>query len=287
MNKHQSFLANSSQVKRKSQKAQKYITLVSMSTFLAACNGATNSQSTSTTTPTPSSASLVKLDDVTGTPTHFADNITLGAIGNAGTVDAGRGDDVIVGGASVDFIRGGGGADNIKGGAGVDNFVIIGVTSNADYTLDDLVNPNGTGIDLSQLLKLEDVNNNAISDAVAGEVIDGGADGAILFIYGTADLRGVTIKNITRIDMHSEVTFSAEQMQKFIADGTLQDIIGDKTTKLTIKCIEVHNHCRGKCNIRTCCCDRFSRGFLIGISCDQRNVFSAIGFGERIGAGCA
>uniref|UniRef100_A0A2A4Z8L6 Cadherin domain-containing protein n=1 Tax=OCS116 cluster bacterium TaxID=2030921 RepID=A0A2A4Z8L6_9PROT len=149
-------------------------------------------------------------------------------------INGGKGDDKIEGGEGADLIRGGAGKDEILGGAGVDNIVIVGTNSNGKYTLSDLTNPNGTGIDLSELISLDDVNNNVQSDAVAGEIIDGGEDGAILFIYGKVDLTNVILKNITLIDIHSELTISVQQLNNLMTLG-LDKITGDGNTILIIE----------------------------------------------------
>lgn len=64
--------------------------------------------------------------------------------------------------------RGNTGVTNISGGVGI--MAII----NANHSLADLTNPNGTGIDLSQLTTVDNLNNDIINDALAGEIIDGG-----------------------------------------------------------------------------------------------------------------
>lgn len=184
------------------------------------------------------SASILASGDTTPEPTPKAtendDVIVLGADGKGGTVDALAGDDKITGGDFADFIRGNLGADIIDGGAGVDNIVVIGVTDEAGYTLSDIENPNGTGIDLSALLSLGAVNNNAISDIVDGEVIDGGADGARLFVFGVVDFSQTTLKNINRIDVQSEITLTAVQLKQLIDSGKFEALIGDGTSEIII-----------------------------------------------------
>ena len=216
MNKHQGFSAKNNQIKSKNSKSIKYFTLASMSALLAACG--------TSATPTP-----------TITATTGNDVIVLGADGAAGFIDALAGDDKITGGDFADFIRGNTGADTINGGAGVDNIVVVGTTSNASYTLSDIKNPNGVGIDLSIVLELNAVNNNAVSDISDGEVIDGGADGARLFVYGVVDFTNTTLKNITRIDVQSKITFSAAQLKNLIDSGKFQALIGDGTSEIVIE----------------------------------------------------
>lgn len=173
-----------------------------------------------------------KSGDVNGDPTTGNDVLTMGAGG--GVADAGDGDDKITGGNAVDFMRGGAGKDEMLGGGGKDNFVVLGKISNGSYTQSDLTNPNGTGVDLSVLIDLAALNDNPVSDVVPGEIIDGGADGAILYVYGEVDFTGVTLINITRIDVHSEVTITATQLKALIDSGTFEQFIGDGTSKLII-----------------------------------------------------
>ena len=139
---------------------QRYLAMASMSALLAACGS-------SATTGT---------SNVTGDVTAGNDNVVLGGAGAGAVVDLLAGDDVVVGGDQADFIRGNAGADNIQAGAGLDNIVVVGVTSNAGYTQSDIDNANGSGVNLSVLLMLDALNNNAVSDISAGEVIDGGAE---------------------------------------------------------------------------------------------------------------
>lgn len=171
--------------------------------------------------------------DVEGEATVGNDILKFGLNGGAGIGDAGDGDDELIGGGKVDFMRGGAGKDKMLGGAGKDNLVVIGKTGN-DYTEADITNPNGLGIDLKTLFSLDQLNNNVVSDVVSGEIIDGGADGAILFVYGEVDFTGVTLLNITRIDVHSELTITATQLIALIDSGTFEQFIGDGTSKLTI-----------------------------------------------------
>ena len=202
----------------KQNKSQKYFIMASMSTLLAACG-------TSATTGT---------SNVTGAITTGNDNVVLGGAGGAGIVDLLAGDDIVVGGDAADFIRGGAGADNIQAGGGVDNIVVIGITSDASYSQSDIDNPNSSGVNLSSLISLMDLNNNPISDLQSGEVIDGGADGAILFVYGKSDFTGVSLSNITRLDVHSEVTIPATMIKFLIDQGIFNSLIGDGSTKIII-----------------------------------------------------
>ena len=204
----------------KLNKHQKYFAMTSMSALLAACGTA------ATTTPTTTGG----LSNVSGDVSIGNDNVVLGAAGGVGIVDLLAGDDIVVGGDKADFIRGGAGVDNIQAGAGIDNIVVIGTSNNGSYTLSDIQNPNGTGIDLSVLIDLDAVNDNAVSDMQAGEVIDGGVDGAHLFVFGEADFTTSTLKNIIRIDVQSKVTLTAAQVKDLIDNGGLKTLLGDGTS---------------------------------------------------------
>ena len=102
MNKHQGFLINNAQVKRKNNQPAKYFTLASMLALLAACN------TEATSTPTPITSSIA-------TATSNDDVITASAQNSILIVDALAGNDKITGGDMADFIRGNTGADNIHG----------------------------------------------------------------------------------------------------------------------------------------------------------------------------
>lgn len=166
--------------------------------------------------------------DVAGKTTSGNDTITIGPAG--GVVDAGAGDDTITGGGAVDTIYGGAGADIMDGGAGIDNMVVVGITGANDYSLADLQNVAGTGIDVSAFLSLTDVNNHTISDVQNGESIDGGADGAILYIFGKVNFAGVTLANISKIYLDNEVIISDATLQGLKGQG-LAELIGDGTIK--------------------------------------------------------
>ncbi|MGL1921369.1 MAG: cadherin domain-containing protein [Hyphomicrobiales bacterium] len=149
---------------------------------------------------------LFSSGDVSSAATDSDDRITIGSKG--GVIDLGDGADTITGGSAIDTILGGAGADQIFGGAGLDNFVVIGITINAGYTIEDLQDIAGTGVDLSALLDLATINNHSVSDLVTGEAIDGGADGAIVYIFGAADFTGITLANITKMYLDNEVVIS-------------------------------------------------------------------------------
>ncbi len=152
------------------------------------------------------------------------DTITTGS-GND-TIRGAAGDDTIVSGGGSDLIRGGLGADNISAGTGNDVIVVVGSTTAGQYDSSDITNPLGSGLDLSSVLSLADLNDQPTSEGAAGEIIDGGAGSDTLVIYGTVDLTGLTIQNVTTLVVHSVVTLSPEQLTQFTTvDGDGQSVI--------------------------------------------------------------
>ena len=138
-----------------------------------------------------------------------ADNISAGAgndtiISNNGndTIHGGAGNDTITSGNGDDLIRGGEGRDGIDGGAGNDAIIVVGTTSADQYNNTDITNPAGSGQDLSDLITLADLN------------------------YGTVDLTGVTLSNITTLIVNSDVTLTPEQIAQFATiDGDGSSVI--------------------------------------------------------------
>lgn len=200
----------------KKQKQQKIFVVGSLTSLLAACGASS---------PVP---------NVKGTSTSGDDILTPLDNNLAAIIDGGAGDDDITGGNQIDFIRGGTGSDVINSGAGVDNIVVIGITGVDEYTLLDIENPNGTNIDLTKLISLQDLNDHATSDLSVGDIIDGDADGAILFIYGNVDFTGVALANITRLDVHSQVTIPVDVLNGLLEDSNFKELIGDGTSHLEI-----------------------------------------------------
>ncbi len=142
------------------------------------------------------------------------------------TVVGGAGDDTITTSSGNDLIRGGEGADTINAGDGNDSIVVIGTTTAGQYTQDAITNSAGTGTDLSSVISLADLNGRTVSEVEAGEVIDGGAGNNTLFIYGTVDLTGVTLRNVDVLVVNSNVTLTPEQLAEFTTiDGDGQSIL--------------------------------------------------------------
>jgi len=140
--------------------------------------------------------------DTINFPAGLDDFIITGLAGND-TINTGIGNDII---------RPGEGADTVNTGAGNDIVVVVGQTAAGQYAQSDITNPGDSGIDLSSVITLADLNGRAVSEVVAGESIDGGAGTNRLVIYGNIDLTGVTLTNITQFQVNSTVTISAQQL---------------------------------------------------------------------------
>jgi hypothetical protein len=124
------------------------------------------------------------------------------------------------------MIRGGEGADNINAGDGDDVIVVVGTTTANQYDAASITNPAGSGVDLSSLITLADLNGRSVSEVTTGEVIDGGAGNNTLYIYGTVDLTGVTLTNVTQLIVNSDVTLTAAQIAQFTTiDGDGNSVI--------------------------------------------------------------
>lgn len=137
----------------------------------------------------------------------------------------GSGADTISSSGGDDIIRSGEGADVINAGSGNDAIVLIGTTGANEYTNSDITNA-GAGYNLSNVINLANLNGRAVSEVVVGEVINGDSGTNTLFIYGVVDLTGVTLSNVTVLEIHSNVTLSPEQLAMFTTvDGDGNSVI--------------------------------------------------------------
>lgn len=93
------------------------------------------------------------------------------------------------------------GIDTISGTAANDVFVAVGITAAGQYSGSD-----------SNFTDLTTINNSSTSQINSGDSFDGGAGYNVLHVYGMADLSGVTLTNIQKIILHSDVTFTDEQI---------------------------------------------------------------------------
>lgn len=215
----------------KSKPGKRALTVLSLAP-LAACNG--NDAPPMNMPPPPPASGFTEDPAGTFTGTDQAEtldqaaattDVIVDALGGDDTINTGSGADVIQAGSGADtvdagagddMVRGGLGADTVQGGDGDDIFVIVGVTGANEFTAADITNPAGTGIDLSALLTLETLNDQGDSESADGESIDGGAGNNTLFVFGTADLTGVTLTNVQVLTVNSDVTLTLEQFESFI-----------------------------------------------------------------------
>lgn len=167
------------------------------------------------------------------------------------SIYTGSGNDIIIGGAGNDTIRSGGGNDLIRGGVGADTIeagdgndvvVIVGTTEANEYSASDITNPGGSGINLSSLISLSNLNGQGTSEAALGENIDGGAGTNTLVLYGVVDLTGITLQNINTLQVNSTVTLEADQLELFTnvnGDGQSKIIIVDNPDDAVVSYIDL------------------------------------------------
>ncbi|MDD5754139.1 MAG: hypothetical protein PHN45_05230, partial [Methylococcales bacterium] len=184
-----------------------------------------------TTFTTPSTAPLtyaISGDTITGST--GVDVIDVSTNINNLILTGLAGDDAITTGSGDDIVRAGDGKDTVKTNAGNDVIVVVGQTAANQYIDSDIYNPGGSGIDLSNVISLSDLNNRVISEVVAGESINGGTGINRLVIYGNVDFTGVTLSNISQLQVNSTVTISAQQLNTL----GLTAIFGDGESVLNI-----------------------------------------------------
>ncbi|KOR32228.1 hypothetical protein TI05_08585 [Achromatium sp. WMS3] len=135
--------------------------------------------------------------------------------------------DPITTGSGNDIVRPGQGADTVNTGAGDDIVVVVGTTTAEQYTTTDITAPGGnTGLNVSSVLTLDKLNGNTTSEAATGETIDGGTGNDTLLIYGDVDLTGVTLTNISKLQVNSTLTIAATQLEAL----NLTEIAGNGTS---------------------------------------------------------
>lgn len=119
------------------------------------------------------------------------------------------------------IVYGSEGAQNVTGGDGDDVFILVGTTAPGQYTGSD-----------PRFANLTTLNDRATSQVQTGEVYNGAGGNNTLHVYGTTDLSGVTISNFKTIILHSDATFSADQMTALNTLGAT--VIGDGASALRV-----------------------------------------------------
>lgn len=143
------------------------------------------------------------------------------------------GNDVLKGGLGNDIIRGGAGVDTMDGGAGDDTFIVLGDVS---------VGGKKDTTDLTNLLgmPISTLNGKVFNDDEDGakEIIIGGDGNDTLIVIGTADISNYQLDSVEKIEIHSDVTVSATQLDKAPIQGdansTLRISSGTSNTPVEI-----------------------------------------------------
>ena len=126
------------------------------------------------------------------------------------------GKDLIRTGKGSDVVRGGMGRDEVLTGAGDDIILLVGKTRVDEYEQEDvedvlslILNVDREGVEKDSL------NNRYQSEAVEGEILDGGAGEDMLVVYGNVDMRVLETRNIEELRVYSELILTEEQLSGF------------------------------------------------------------------------
>ena len=108
---------------------------------------------------------------------------------------------------------------------GDDTFVIVGTTAANQYSSADSV---------SGVIDATTINDRGVSEAVSGEVYNGGDGNYTLHVYGAVDLSSVTLTSIETIIVHSDVTFGEGQLTSMGVRVTLDKSTVPYTCKVSL-----------------------------------------------------
>jgi Ca2+-binding RTX toxin-like protein len=139
-------------------------------------------------------------------------DLVVSGLGGADTITTGTGNDVV---------RAGLGADNISTGSGDDTIVVVGTTSANEYSASDIESI------LTEVLTEATLNGQSTSEVASGESINGGEGNDTLHLYGTLDMSTVTLAGIENYVLHSDITFSPDQISSV-------EIVGNSTSTIRI-----------------------------------------------------
>ena len=123
-------------------------------------------------------------------------------------LDGMEGRDSIKTGGESDVLRGGLDKDDLNAGGGDDLILLVGETGENEYSQDDVEDV------LNAILGEDSLNNREQTEAVEGEVIDGGAGKDTLVIYGKVDIREVIVRNVESVRLHSELILNERQFER-------------------------------------------------------------------------
>ncbi|KOR32445.1 hypothetical protein TI05_07190, partial [Achromatium sp. WMS3] len=185
-------------------------------------------------------------------------------------VDAKGGDDTISTGSGNDIVRPGQGVDTVKTGAGNDIVVVVGTTTANQYAQTDIDAPGGnTNLNVSSVLTLDTLNGNATREVVAGESIDGGEGNNTLIVYGYVDFTNVNLANITKLQVNSSVTITAQQLQQLT---NLTAIEGDGSSVLKIQSADGSNQTVNFSSVEFTNFQSINLGYGVTLIADQADV---------------
>ncbi|WP_258553546.1 VWA domain-containing protein [Neisseria zoodegmatis] len=160
-----------------------------------------------------SAADLLKAVNGTTVPQpEPEEGLTLVGDDNDNVLNGGDKNDVLQGLKGNDTLRGGAGADKAEGGMGDDKFIAVGNATSGIQT-DNKAYDDVLGSAASNL------NGKDWAEVVNGDVFDGGEGNDTLYVFGTTDLSVAALQSIEKVDMPSDVTFAASQLDKLEING--------------------------------------------------------------------
>ncbi|EGV38801.1 VWA domain-containing protein [Neisseria weaveri] len=160
-----------------------------------------------------SAADLLKAVNGTTVPQpEPEEGLTLVGDDNDNVLNGGNKNDVLQGLKGNDTLRGGAGADKAEGGMGDDKFIAVGNATSGIQT-DNKAYDDVLGSAASNL------NGKDWAEVVNGDVFDGGEGNDTLYVFGTTDLSVAALQSIEKVDMPSDVTFAASQLDKLEING--------------------------------------------------------------------
>lgn len=127
-----------------------------------------------------------------------AANAIAGAVFPNSDAFQGNGDDIFYGGQ---------GDDDIYGGSGDDTFVVVGEVEEDEYAAVGALQPAANFA--AAVTAIVDGQDDSDIDE---DIMDGGAGNDTLDIWGDVDFTGATVTDFEDINIHSTVTFTAEQV---------------------------------------------------------------------------
>jgi Ca2+-binding RTX toxin-like protein len=192
-------------------------------------------------------------------------NLVVNGLGGADSITTGSGNDLV---------RAGGGSDTVNTGLGDDTIVMVGTTTAAEYSANDIP------AELLDVLTEPTLNGQSVSEAVSGGSVDGGGGTEdTLHLFGTMDMSTITLTGIERYVLHSNITFGVDQLTNSV---TITG--GSDNTTLNIKSSNVIQEIILS-DLNLTGINKLSVGENVIIKADNFEELTSIGIKALVGAG--